>query len=519
MRTIIALAALAAAAPAHAQWSVANTQHFQIYSEQSPKALKGFAEELERYDQAVRLVRGMHDQPPSIGNRVTIFDVTPQTISALARDPSGFIRGFYHADIAGSAAFVTRNTQMSFEKHTEQLGPKIDQYEMRPDTVLLHEYAHHLMFQDLTTPYPQWLVEGFAEFMSGASFEKDGSVGLGLPAMHRYLGLAYDDQLSLESLFAGNFDKLTEEETESVYGQGWLLTHYLTFEPSRKGQLDAYVAAISRGVDPVVAAKQTFGDLDVLKHDLKSYFAHAQLKLSHLEIPGSDLKPVSVQISPVTAGGTAILPVLMQLNSGEREDYKALAATAEGIEPRFAGDPLVETTLAQTELEAKNFKAAQAAAERALAADPNSTSAMVLEGRAKIEQLAAAGGPAASFDEARSWYLKANKLDPEDPEPLYRYYEAFAKQGVAPSRNAIAALHYASDLAPQDLGVRVESASVYLTEGKLKEARTALVPVAFDPHGDKESATAREMIKDIDAGNAAAALAAAAAKPVQAKGS
>ena len=31
------------------------------------------------------------------------------------------------------------------------------------------------------------------------------------------------------------------------YAQGWLLNHYLAFEPSRKGQIDAYVKRISAG--------------------------------------------------------------------------------------------------------------------------------------------------------------------------------------------------------------------------------------------------------------------------------
>jgi hypothetical protein len=67
-------------------------------------------------------------------------------------------------------------------------------------------------------------------------------------------------------------------------------------------------------------------------------------------------------------------------------------------------------------------------------------------------------------------------------------------------------LHYASDLAPQDLGLRVNSAIAYLEEGKLKDARAALAPVAYSPHGGSISETAARMIAEIDKGDAKAAL-------------
>ena len=94
--------------------------------------------------------------------------------------------------------------------------------------------------------------------MSTASFEKDGSVVLGRPANHRALGLFYADGLPLEALLAGNYDKLTNEQFESIYGRGWLLTHYLYFDEKRKGQLTAYVQAISAGTPALDAARKAF---------------------------------------------------------------------------------------------------------------------------------------------------------------------------------------------------------------------------------------------------------------------
>ena len=37
------------------------------------------------------------------------------------------------------------------------------------------------MMQQLDHPYPEWYVEGFAEYLSAPMFEHDGSVGIGAP--------------------------------------------------------------------------------------------------------------------------------------------------------------------------------------------------------------------------------------------------------------------------------------------------------------------------------------------------
>ena len=133
---------------------------------------------------------------------------------------------------------------------------------------------------------------------------------------------------------------------------------------------------------------------------------------------------------------------------------------------------------------------------------------MVLKGKSIAERAADAENDSrhSLFEEARHSFIAANKLETEDPEPLYEFYRTFPREGVRPTANALAALHYASDLAPQDLGVRMNSAIAYLNEGKPKEARAILIVVAYSPHVAEMGNVARRMIADIDAGKAAAAL-------------
>ncbi|HEV2043369.1 MAG TPA: hypothetical protein VGR05_01700, partial [Sphingomicrobium sp.] len=132
--------------------------------------------------------------------------------------------------------------------------------------------------------------------------------------------------------------------------------------------------------------------------------------------------------------------------------------------------------------------------------------ALILKGRA-IAGRAKAGDKSVTFANARGWFNRANRLDPENPEPLVSFYRSFVDERTRPTPNAIAALHYAAQLAPQDLPLRLTDARQYLADGKPAEARKALIPLAYSPHGGPHGELAQRMIALIDAGKPAAALA------------
>jgi hypothetical protein len=511
---LCALAALLCATPSQASWYRTTSEHFLIYSEQKPATIRQFAENLERFDGAVRALRGMEDLPLSQGNRVTIFSLRDDAdVQRLAGDKTGFIKGFYKGRADGSVAYVARGDASNAVREAS-IGSNIQSRSantnMTGDIILLHEYSHHLMMQDLRVPYPEWLVEGFAEFMSTAQFEKDGTVGIGLPAGHRYYGLLMGQQLPLETLLSGRYDKVTVEERESIYGRGWLLTHLLTFEPSRKGQLHAYLMALAKGADPLQAARDNFGDLKKLDRDLDAYLHRSSMQ--YLKVSGTALNFAPIQISEVSGGGSAVLPLLAEIKNGVAPSAtEAIAQKLRSIEALYAGDELVETTLAEAELNANHFDLAEAAADKAIKANSRDTDAIVLKGRAIEERADQTQGPTRDklFEQARDTFIAANKIDAEDPEPLMEFYKTFVRAGVRPTANAIAALHYASDLAPQDLGLRMNSALAYLAESKASDARQALIPIAYDPHGGGFSKVAHAMIDRIDSGDVKGAIAAA----------
>ena len=489
--------ACAVAAPAKAGWSVAQSKHFVIYANERPADLAEFVTKLERFDQAARYVRGMDDPAVGDGNRLTVF-VMPSVgaVQKLAGDKSGWIEGFYAGRASGSVAFVPRRAGGS------------NPYDLSADTIFFHEYAHHLMFQNIDRPMPEWVVEGFAEFMSTVRFDKDGDIGIGTPAYHRAYGLLEGRSLPLEKLLSNNYPKINAEQRESIYGRGWLLIHYLTFEKSRSGQLDNYIDQLAKGVPPLDAARLAFGDLRQLDRDLSAYVNRSQL--TYLKLAGSRFKAGNITAQPLSEGGAKVIPLRAQSKRGVGPTTaEPLAVQIRAVEARYPGDELVEVTLAEAELDSGHADAAEAAADRAIKVNPRNTEAMVLKGRAIAERAGKLEGPArrAGFEAARRVYVSANKVDTEDPEPLMEFYKAFVAEGVPPTANAVAGLHYASDLAPQDEGLRMTSAVQFLAEGKAAEAKRALTPIAYDPHGNELAQAARAIIAKLDSGDAKEALA------------
>jgi tetratricopeptide (TPR) repeat protein len=488
---LAALAALVLApSQALAEWYKASSKHFIIYADQNPSELRAFATKLERFDQAVRYARNMEDVPVGDGNRLTIFVLKDlSAVQGAAGDDSGYLAGFYVPDAAGSLAFVPQSTGAT---------------QVDPEIVLLHEYAHHILLQDLDRPYPEWLVEGFAELLSTAWFKKDGTIQLGRAANHRYYGVYNWSGLSLQVMLSGNYGNLTSRQRETIYGKGWLLTHYLTFTKGRQGQLEVYLDLMAKGTAPLDAARSAFGSLAHLDRILWGYMQKRRITV--LSINTTNFQQPTIEIQPLSAGAAQVLPQLIELKRGRlSESATDVAAKVRRAQTAAKGDPLVELTLGLAELNADHPDAAERAADRALAASPSDVEAMIL--KAKSIMAAEALPPQQKrVAEARSWLTKANRLDVNDPEPLIEFYKSFLVEGVKPTANAVAALHHASDLAPQDLRLRLTSAIQYLRDGDRANARQRLTMIAYNPHGRSVAQLARTLIDQIDAGEIDAIL-------------
>lgn len=491
LRCILSVALLAAPITARADWFEASTDHFVVYAEGNAEWVERFAADLERFDKALRVARAIPATPPGQANRVTVY-VVPRTGAVQSLSRADNVAGFYIGRAGGPLAVVPRRAGDG------------DPNDLSAKMVLQHEYAHHFMFSSWPgAAFPSWFVEGFAEFHATAVVDKDGGVVIGAPPQYRGPTLLSGNWLPLNRLLVAETLKLDGQQRDALYGRGWLLTHYLSFSTARERQLSNYLLAINGGKTPLDAAG-VFGDLKQLDRELERY------KLSRFamrKVAASAIKVGEVKVRPLRPGEAAVMDIRIRSKVGVN------AKTAPGVYDRakrasapYPNDPAVQIVLAEAAYDARDYAAAEAAADRAITADPKAIDAHVYKAMARMAIARAAKDRApATWSAIRRMITAANRLDPDDPEPLILFFRSYGMAGQAPTENAKKGLMYAFNLAPFDMGLRMNAAMMQLRDGKLDEARAMLRPIAFNPHGGPRSALAAAIIARIDSGDIAGA--------------
>jgi Flp pilus assembly protein TadD len=466
----VLFATLLTSSPASAAWREASSEHFVIYADDSEKDLRRFAENLERYHSAMALVTGRDVDKPSPSNRVTIFVVGNQReLRRLAGGNNRFIAGFYVPRAGGSKAFVQDIKNKGGYPHFSM-------------TVLLHEYAHHFLISSSRFAMPRWMSEGAAEFFASASFEKDGGVLIGRPAQHRGSELAFADRVSIyELLDAELYEKNKGKGFDAFYGRSWLLYHYLTFSEERSGQLTQYWLEVLNGTAPIEAGEKVFGNLDQLEKELSAYLR--QRRMSTFRLGPERLQMGEVSIRELPEGEAAMMDVRIRSQRGVDEEQAAeLVIEAREIAAKYPNDPGVLTVLAETEFDAGNDDQAIAAAEKAIALDPNRANAYVQQGYALFRKAEVAEDEDAAYRAAMVPFSQLNQRENNHPLPLLYYYRSYVERGLEPSENAKAALERAAELAPFDKQLWFNAAMMQAAEGKIAIAMRSLQPLASDPH-------------------------------------
>lgn len=484
--------AVALAQPAAADWNEASSDHFVIYSQQSEKSLAEYAKQLELLDAAMRVRYQLKSVARDKANRLTVFVVdNDREIRSLMGKGSKDVMGYFIPRASGSVAFVPQHVS----------GRRGDKFSLGADTILFHEYAHHFFFQNFAGSFPLWFGEGFAEFFSTVEFEKNGAVGIGLPAAHRAYSLSLGRVVPIEKLLAAKPSDLSSTETENLYSRGWALLHMLTFDPDRKGQLGNYLNAVNHGVDAQTAAEAAFGDLKTLDHALSSYVTRP--RLPYLKIDKSVLTTGPIEVRSLPKGEDEIMDVMIASKHGvSRTQALELVPQARAIAEQYRSDAFVQGALAEAEFDAGNYVEAEAAADRALAVEPQSSHALTYRAMAKMRlaaKLTDEDQRNAAWGEARTAIIAANRVDPDDPQPLVLYYRSFLEAGVAATENAKIGLVQAHSLAPGDHNLTMNTALMYLRDGKIEQSRKLLLSLAYDAHGGSLGKVATKMLADIDA--------------------
>jgi hypothetical protein len=467
------------AVPAHAEWLEARSPHFIVYADMSDKDLRERIGRLEEFDGALR---GLFK--PQSEDRATIYVLgSTSEIQRLAGNSR--VAGFYSSSTQGSQGFVPE--RLSFEMPG-----------MSAESVLFHEYTHHMLLTNLEENFPGWVHEGMAELFMTARFTPGGDVIIGAPNESRGWAMNGLSRWTVRRLIESDEKPPKGDEIIERYSRGWAVIHYLLISGKRDGQFFKYINALNAGTPAIKAAKAAFGDLDKLDSEVNAYLRARRFPTKI--IPARNrIAPGQIEVSSLTAGQREILPFRIRSANGVGPDTAApLAAQARSAAAAFPSDPFVQRTMTEIEFDAAAvasrksgtavagaYALADAAADRALAVDPNNTMAMIYKGR--IAAMLAASGDKAKWNDARKWFLAANKADPNSALAFQLYYETFLASGVSPPDSAVTGMRRAVVLAPADLRLRSQLAIELVRRGELGDAERVLRAVAFNPHSKPDN--------------------------------
>lgn len=462
---------------AFADWHMARTTNFTIYADYSAEDLKRYALQLESFDRLLRLRFGITNSEPQYP--LTIYLVLKASeVDALAG--AARASGFYRAGRYGS--FAVANTEERSELARQS----------REDS-LLHEYTHHFFFRHVQVQRPAWYVEGFAQYFATARLSDAGEWTVGGVAGNRAYTLLQGVRLPIRTLLTAKPHELERGETAAFYARSWLFVHMLYADPRRQAQLQGYLTALGRGEQPLVAAEANFGDLDALDRALNAYLKSSLQAVTYDPIGTYQGPLIITKLSPAEAA--LVRPTLRRRSGYRLEDVQTdLAVLAE----RYPDSSAIwfETALVRFDLANRApsaqiptlYAEAESAVDRALAIDPAHGRANLFKAELRMRALVRdKDTDAAKWREVRAFIYKANQADPNDPAPLFAWYDTYARQGKPPSDTARAGLARAFSLQPEVPDIRAKYAFDLARGGEFDKAIALIEILGGDPHRAKQA--------------------------------
>ena len=486
----LALLCCCAASPAAARWLRADTNNFIIYSEGDEKSLRRFAENLQLFDATLRHrfnVPGGFEP-----NRLTIY---------LLREAADVNRLSGGRLGPGTAGFYSVTTDGSFAVSNRENDDNPGRGTPASQQILFHEYSHHFMKRYMPVAFPAWFIEGFAEYLSTVDFEKDGRPAVGMPVYSRAYGLLALPKIPAERLLSERPTAMKNlAQQDAYYGRAWLLTHMLYSDQARSGQLLTYMQAINRGDDPAKAGPAAFGDLAQLDKDLNAYMNR---RLNYTLLHKAMVVEGAISITPLSAAEDALLPLrLARLSASDDQERRAkITADLQKLAALHPGDAGVWFELAASEWdkgdEHRDLAATRAAVDKALALKADHVRANVLLGRLLAAEMDAKGDYSdAAWRAVRKPIALANRTNPDDPLPLFEFFQSYVNQGQRPPAIALQGLAQAFSLEPENVTIRMNHAFALANAGKFDAATNLAKTIAFDPH---DRGTGQNLLDQIEA--------------------
>jgi hypothetical protein len=465
-RIVLAILGLLFATTAHAEWREARSNNFVVYSDTSEDQLRAFTAKLEKFHFILRAMHNITRSPPPNPLHVYLL----RNIDAVQRSLGG---------AGGVAGYSIFNARQPILVGTTVRGGQYA-YDLDPEPILLHEYAHHFMYYYFPATYPTWYSEGFAEFWGQTQIEDNDVVRIGAPAQARFRSFEGNRWMPIERILSARSYGDARSDVDLIYAEGWLLNRYLFTNRERAGQLANYLSLINHGRSYEDAMHEAFGDdLDGLDSELRHFAGQSSFRI--LDVPFRRIDVGPIQIRPLRPAEADLVYQDIRLSQTiPAREAGAFADEVRRIAERYPRDPYALRLCAEAEHLAGRNDAAMADIDRLLAIAPANARGLMLKGVIEAERLRAAGtADAAAWSAVHALLARAVRAAPNDPFILEGYYDGYAAQGVLPPPDVQNALFRALGLAPGDDELRYRVAADFEHRGMIEDAITVIRPAAL----------------------------------------
>lgn len=474
--SILLAVAFLAQAPAHARdWVRTELPGIVIYSDGYPHELQRWALKVRLFDALLREQFGVPAADADSGSTLTIYLLDEgKDVEHLTGRKN--LNGHYSPSSEGSYLIASR-------------APAYDKTRLSGQMALFHEYTHHFMYRHFASAWPVWYSEGFAEEASTVAFDADRTATVGLPNWPRMRQMG-NEPMPLKTILTASVEQFKPGEKARFYAWSWKLVHMLGKTPEDRGRLDAYLRSLTAGIDPIQAARDTFGDLDALEARMHGFVPdpHRGRKLAIAAAVSSE-NPVNV-LDP--SASQLVDLRLARLAGKDRGQVLAGLRAFVAANPGNAQGRL-ELALA---LRQKDVEAAHAEALAALDLIPQDPRSLAVWADLSLRQIKSnpASTPA-SWDNVRARLTTAIAPDTRDPLLLLTLFRSYLMEPRRPSGEAIAAMERALALQPESYEMRTLGVYALALAGKRAQARQVARVLASDPHA---SDTGRKALMALD---------------------
>ncbi|WP_444943237.1 hypothetical protein ACJJIK_15260 [Microbulbifer sp. ZKSA006] len=235
----------------NSEWYEIKTEHFRIVTNGNPKKVEKLAVDLERF--RVFAQRYISYSPDHQKLTIYALDSRHSLKGVIGEEQARRIAGMFNYTPYGNFSLFNLNEDRAYSDNPGR-------------QTLFHEYTHFLMYSGSKNIYPYWFNEGIAEVFSTVDFSENNAYTFGKIPAGRALRLKRTWGMPLDKLLTVTKSSATTKDKRSLYASGWMLAHWMLFDPNRSKALGEYLEAYNQGADPVesftTALGMTFEELN-----------------------------------------------------------------------------------------------------------------------------------------------------------------------------------------------------------------------------------------------------------------